>query len=206
MKCDERGNVWVTAPGGVVGLRALGRPDRQAARAGAGRQSRLGRPRFPHPVLTATHSVYRVETKVGPRREPFMNARRRRPGARGRPLRPSRPEPDPRPEALRPDHPGHAERRHRRGRRLRRVGRAGACARRTWSRTFAGSLMPRARAGFRSSTSGSSSSRRAGASRSTRRCSRAWSSTRRWCAATWGAAPVKGLEPQPAISIVEKMR
>ena len=32
MKCDERGNVWVTAPGGVMGLCALGRGHRQGAR------------------------------------------------------------------------------------------------------------------------------------------------------------------------------
>ena len=51
MKCDRRGNVWVTAPGGRMGLCALGRPPRQGARARKGRQSRLGRAGFPHLVF-----------------------------------------------------------------------------------------------------------------------------------------------------------
>ena len=74
MKCDERGDVWVTAPGGVwvyapngdllgkvrvpelVGNLAWGGPD------------------FHTLFLTATRSVYSVPTKVGPRREPYMAA------------------------------------------------------------------------------------------------------------------------------------
>ena len=49
-----------------------------------------GGPDFHTLFLTASQSVYRVETKVGPRREPYMNA-----SASGRapPLRPSRPLP-----------------------------------------------------------------------------------------------------------------
>jgi gluconolactonase len=74
MKCDHRGNVWVTAPGGVWVYSPSG--------------DLLGKVRAPELVsnlawgghefrtlfLTATHSVYRIETKVGPRREPYMNA------------------------------------------------------------------------------------------------------------------------------------
>jgi gluconolactonase len=74
MKCDHRGNVWVTAPGGVWVYAPSG--------------DLLGKVRAPEKVanlawgdadlrtlfLTATHSVYRIAVKVGPRHEPFMNA------------------------------------------------------------------------------------------------------------------------------------
>ena len=49
MKCDQRGNVWVTGAGRRLGLCALGRPSRQGARARNGRQSRLGRRRISAP-------------------------------------------------------------------------------------------------------------------------------------------------------------
>jgi gluconolactonase len=76
MKCDQRGNVWVTAPGGVWVYAPSG--------------ELLGKVRVPEPVanlawggpdfrtlyLTATHSVYAVPTKVGPRHEPYMSGRR----------------------------------------------------------------------------------------------------------------------------------
>jgi gluconolactonase len=75
MKCDARGNVWVTAPGGVWVYAPSG--------------DLLGKVRVPELVanlawggedfrtlfMTATHSVYTVTTKVGPRNEPYMNAR-----------------------------------------------------------------------------------------------------------------------------------
>jgi gluconolactonase len=74
MKCDANGNVWVTAPGGVWVYAPHG--------------ELLGKIRLPELVsnlawggpdwrtlyLTATHSVYAVETKVGPRLEPYMKA------------------------------------------------------------------------------------------------------------------------------------
>ena len=77
MKCDQRGNVWVTAPGGVWVYSPAG--------------DLLGKVRLPEMVanlswggadfrtlfMTATHSLYAVTTKVGPRNEPFMNARGR---------------------------------------------------------------------------------------------------------------------------------
>ena len=75
MKCDHRGNVWVTAPGGVWVYAPSGdllgkvrAPEKVANLAWGG-------PEFRTLFLTATHSVYRIETKVGPRREPYMNAR-----------------------------------------------------------------------------------------------------------------------------------
>jgi gluconolactonase len=74
MKCDQRGNIWVTAPGGVWVYSATG--------------ELLGKVRVPELVanltwggadfrtlyLTATHSVYAIPTKVGPRYEPYMKA------------------------------------------------------------------------------------------------------------------------------------
>jgi gluconolactonase len=80
MKCDARGNVWVTGPGGVF----IYAPD----------GTHIGKLRLPELVanlawggadfhtlfLTATHSVYTIPTKVGPRLEPFM---RHRPAAAG---------------------------------------------------------------------------------------------------------------------------
>src|SRR5215470_12085048 len=75
MKCDQRGNIWVTAPGGVWVYSPAG--------------ELLGKVRVPELVanlawggadfrtlyLTATHSVYAIPTRVGPRHEPYMNAR-----------------------------------------------------------------------------------------------------------------------------------
>jgi gluconolactonase len=74
MKCDARGNVWVTAPGGVWVYAPSG--------------ELLGRVRVPELVanlawggadfqtlfMTSTHSIYTVATKVGPRHEPYMSA------------------------------------------------------------------------------------------------------------------------------------
>lgn len=74
MKCDAAGNVWVCGPGGVWVYTIRG--------------ELIGKLRVPELVgnlawggsdwrtlfLTATHSVYAVETKVGPRFEPYMRA------------------------------------------------------------------------------------------------------------------------------------
>jgi gluconolactonase len=81
MKCDQHGNVWVTAPGGVWVYSSNG--------------ELLGKVRIPELVanlawggadfrtlyLTATHSVYAIPTKVGPRHEPYMSAKRAASGA-----------------------------------------------------------------------------------------------------------------------------
>ena len=79
MKCDARGNIWVTAPGGVWVYSPSG--------------SLLGKVRVPELVanltwggedfhtlfMTATHSLYTVKTKVGPRaRALYAQPRRRR--------------------------------------------------------------------------------------------------------------------------------
>jgi gluconolactonase len=74
MKCDARGNVWVTGPGGVwiyapSGdlLGKLRLPEKTANLAWGGADFRTL-------YVTATHSVYTVATKVGPRNEPYMSA------------------------------------------------------------------------------------------------------------------------------------
>ena len=76
MKCDQRGNVWVTAPGGVWVYSPAGEllgkvrvPEMVANLAWGG-------PDFRTLYLTATHSVYAIPTKVGPRNEPYMSGRR----------------------------------------------------------------------------------------------------------------------------------
>ncbi len=74
MKCDSAGNIWVTAPGGVWVYAPSG--------------ALLGKVKVPELVanlhwggadwrtlfLCATHSLYAVKTKIGPRSEPFMRA------------------------------------------------------------------------------------------------------------------------------------
>ncbi len=93
MKCDSAGNIWVTAPGGVWVYNRGG--------------ALLGKVRVPEMVanlhwgkadwralfMCATHSVYAVRTKIGPRVEPFMRAG----GSAGAAASPSAP-PPPRPE------------------------------------------------------------------------------------------------------------
>ncbi|MFK4564827.1 gluconolactonase [Bradyrhizobium ottawaense] len=76
MKCDQHGNVWVTAPGGVWVYSPRGEllgkvrvPEMVANLAWGG-------PDFRTLYLTATHSVYAIPTKVGPRHEPYMSGRR----------------------------------------------------------------------------------------------------------------------------------
>jgi gluconolactonase len=74
MKCDQRGNVWVTGPGGVWVYAPSGEligklhiPEVVANLAWGGLELRTL-------YVTATHSVYRLTTKVGPRVEPYMRA------------------------------------------------------------------------------------------------------------------------------------
>jgi gluconolactonase len=74
MKCDAQGNVWCTGPGGVwiyshkgelIGKLRI--PEQTANLTWGGADFRTL-------FLTATHSVYSVTTKVGPRAEPYMRA------------------------------------------------------------------------------------------------------------------------------------
>jgi gluconolactonase len=96
MKCDMFGNVWVTAPGGVWVYAPTG--------------ELLGKLRVPELVsnlawggadfrtlfLTATHSVYHVKTKVGPRVELYMQSR----GGRSQPASAASVSPAPSPAAM----------------------------------------------------------------------------------------------------------
>ena len=73
MKCDERGNIWVTGPGGVwifdsggehLGLLEI--PETVGNLAWGG-------PDWNWLFVPASTSLYRVKTNVSSRREPFMN-------------------------------------------------------------------------------------------------------------------------------------
>jgi gluconolactonase len=75
MKCDTEGNVWVTAPGGLWVYapdgQLLGKvsiPELPANLAWGGEDWRTL-------FVCASTSVYAVETKVGPRNEPYMRVR-----------------------------------------------------------------------------------------------------------------------------------
>jgi gluconolactonase len=74
MKCDANGNVWVTAPGGVWVYAPNGDLIGKVRAPELVANLAWGGPDFRTLYLTATHSVYSVATKVGPRREPYMNA------------------------------------------------------------------------------------------------------------------------------------
>lgn len=72
MKCDEQGNIWVTAPGGLwvyapdgtlIGKVAIPEPAANLAWGGADWRTLF---------VCATTSVYAIPVKVGPRREPYM--------------------------------------------------------------------------------------------------------------------------------------
>jgi gluconolactonase len=72
MKCDERGNIWVTGPGGIwvispegEHLGVLSVPEN------TGNLS-WGGPDWKTLFIPSSTSVYSVQTKVGPRREPYM--------------------------------------------------------------------------------------------------------------------------------------
>ena len=72
MKCDERGNVWVTGPGGVwvispeaVHLGIVQVPENVGNLAWGGDD-------WHTLFMPSSTSLYRIRTKVGPRREPYM--------------------------------------------------------------------------------------------------------------------------------------
>jgi gluconolactonase len=118
MKCDASGNVWVTAPGGIWVYDPDGRLIGKVGVPELVANIHWGGEDWRTLFICATHSLYSVQTKVGPRNEPFMRARGRRgTGAPSRPRRARRgrgggaKRSGARPVALRADHPGHAERR-----------------------------------------------------------------------------------------------
>jgi gluconolactonase len=81
MKCDQRGNVWVTAPGGVWVYAPSGELLGKVRAPELVGNLCWGGPDFRTLFLTATHSVYTVPTKVGPRLEPHMRPRSASAGA-----------------------------------------------------------------------------------------------------------------------------
>ena len=72
MKCDSSGNVWVTAPGGVWVFAPNGDLLGKVRIPELASNLHWGGDDFRTLFVTATHSVYAVKTKVGPRLEPFM--------------------------------------------------------------------------------------------------------------------------------------
>ncbi len=81
MKCDASGNVWVTAPGGIWVYDPQGRLIGKIAIPELVANIHWGGEDWRTLFICATHSLYSVKTKVGPRNEPFMRARNREPAA-----------------------------------------------------------------------------------------------------------------------------
>lgn len=89
MKCDAQGNIWVCGPGGVWVYSIKGELIGKLRVPELVGNLTWGGPDWRTLFLTATHSLYSVETKVGPRLEPYMKAGAARPGrSRGTPERP----------------------------------------------------------------------------------------------------------------------
>jgi gluconolactonase len=74
MKCDAQGNVWVCGPGGVWVYTIKGELIGKLRVPELVGNLTWGGPDWRTLFLTATHSLYAVETRIGPRREPYMNA------------------------------------------------------------------------------------------------------------------------------------
>ncbi len=74
MKCDAQGNIWVCGPGGVWVYAPSGDLIGKVRVPELVGNLTWGGPDFRTLFLTATHSLYAVETKVGPRAEPYMIA------------------------------------------------------------------------------------------------------------------------------------
>jgi gluconolactonase len=74
MKCDMHGNVWCTGPGGVWVYSPAGELLGKVRIPEMAANLAWGGPDWRTLFVTATHSVYRVPTKVGPRAEPYMLA------------------------------------------------------------------------------------------------------------------------------------
>lgn len=75
MKCDSQGNVWVTAPGGVWVYDPQGQLLGKVPIPELPANLHWGGENWRTLFVCASTSVYAVDTKVGPRNEPFMRAR-----------------------------------------------------------------------------------------------------------------------------------
>ncbi|MEO1198512.1 MAG: isochorismatase family protein [Pseudomonadota bacterium] len=75
MKCDAEGNVWVTAPGGLWVYDPSGKLIGKVGIPELPANLHWGGPDWRTLYVCASTSVYAVDTKVGPRNEPFMSVR-----------------------------------------------------------------------------------------------------------------------------------
>jgi gluconolactonase len=76
MKCDERGNIWCTGPGGIWVFAPTGTLLGRIAVPEVVGNLHWGGADFRTLFLAASTSVYTVRTRVGPHLEPFMRAHR----------------------------------------------------------------------------------------------------------------------------------
>lgn len=74
MKCDAQGNVWVCGPGGVWVYSIQGELIGKVRVPELVGNLAWGGPDWRTLFLTATHSLYAIETRIGPRIEPYMKA------------------------------------------------------------------------------------------------------------------------------------
>ena len=81
MKCDALGNVWVSAPGGIWVYAPDGRLIGKLRVPELVSNLTWGGPDWRTLYITATHSVYAVPVKVGPRNEPYMRGGQNAPAA-----------------------------------------------------------------------------------------------------------------------------
>ena len=72
MKCDAHGNVWVTAPGGLWVYSPQGRLQGKVSIPELAANLHWGGDDWRTLFVCATSSVYAIDTRVGPRAEPFM--------------------------------------------------------------------------------------------------------------------------------------
>jgi gluconolactonase len=105
MKCDSRGNVWCTAPGGVWVFAPSGELIGKVRVPEMVANLTWGGPDFRTLFLCATHSVYSVKTKVGPRLEPYMRPRLGDAASHSNYQPPATPRPSPAPPAATPPPP-----------------------------------------------------------------------------------------------------
>ncbi len=75
MKCDAEGNVWLTAPGGLWVYNPEGKLIGKVSIPEMAANLHWGGADWRTLFVCATTSVYAVETKIGPRNEPFMRSR-----------------------------------------------------------------------------------------------------------------------------------
>ena len=81
MKCDALGNVWLSAPGGIWVYAPDGRLIGKLRIPELVSNLTWGGPDWRTLYITATHSVYAVPVKVGPRNEPYMRGGQNAPAA-----------------------------------------------------------------------------------------------------------------------------